>query len=90
MLAFMAAVGLTFVGAGWYLGWYRVEKAPAAEGHRAVHIDIDSAKISADLKKGGERVQGALDNKINGMSKPESVQDSTPSSPVTPLPNPQD
>jgi hypothetical protein len=77
MLALVAAAGLTFAGAGWYLGWYHVEKAPAAEGHRAVHIDINSDKISADLKKGGEKVQGVLDNKINGVKPSEGALEST-------------
>jgi len=78
MLALLAVAGLSFAGAGWYLGWYHVEKAPAAEGHRAVHIDINSQKISADLKKGGERVQGVLDNKINGVKPVDPALDSSP------------
>ena len=77
LLALIAAAGLSFAGAGWYLGWYHVEKAPAAEGHRAVHIDINSDKISADLKKGGEKVQGVLDNKINGVKPVDPVKDSS-------------
>jgi hypothetical protein len=78
LLALLAAAGITFAGAGWYLGWYHVEKAPASEGHRAVHIDIDNDKISADLKKGGEKVQGVLDNRINGVM-PSDTASKTPS-----------
>jgi len=89
LLALLAAAGLTFAGAGWYLGWYHVEKAPAAEGHRAVHIDFDNDKISADLKKGGEKVQGVLDNKINGGMPAETAPKSLPAQTDTPDDPPQ-
>jgi len=90
LLALLAAAGLTFAGAGWYLGWYHIEKAPAAEGHRAVHIDSDNEKISADLKKGGEKVQGVLDNKINGGIPADTAsKDLAPQQPDSPDDLPQ-
>jgi hypothetical protein len=61
LLALFAAALLTFVGVGWHLGWYQVRSVPADEGHRAMHIDIDNNKIGADLKKGEEKVQEALE-----------------------------
>jgi hypothetical protein len=61
LLAFMAAGVLAFAGAGWYLGWYQVESAPAASGKNAVKIEIDRAKIGSDLHKGSEKLQDALE-----------------------------
>jgi hypothetical protein len=61
LLAFMAAVVLAFAGAGWYLGWYQVESAPAPAGKNAVKIEIDRAKIGDDLQKGEEKLHDALE-----------------------------
>ena len=64
LLAFVAAAALTFAGVGWYLGWYQVQDISAAPGHKAVHIDIDGAKIGEDLHRGGEKLQEALDRNL--------------------------
>jgi hypothetical protein len=61
LLAFLAAVVIAFAGAGWYLGWYQVESAPAPAGKNAVKIEIDRSKIGTDLHKGGERLHDVLE-----------------------------
>ena len=50
LLAFTAAVVLTVAGLGWYLGWYRVNSAPSANGHRNVNIDLNTDKITEDIR----------------------------------------
>ena len=62
LLAFLAAVAITFAGVGWYLGWYKVESVPAADpGHHKVTIEVDTKQIDADIHKGKEKVRDALD-----------------------------
>jgi hypothetical protein len=61
LLAFFAAVIIAFAGVGWYLGWYQVERTPAASGKDAVKIEIDRTKIGTDLHKGGEKLQDVID-----------------------------
>jgi hypothetical protein len=61
LLAFLAAAGLTVLGAGYYLGWYSVVSTTGASGHRNVNIDINTKKIGHDLEEGASRVQKALD-----------------------------
>ncbi len=76
LLAFLSAAVLVLAGFGWYLGWYKVHTIPAAEGHRAVNIDIDSKKIGQDLHKGEEKIQETLDkrHKEDGSKRAESTK----------------
>jgi hypothetical protein len=62
LLAFFAAMLLMFLGVGWYLGWYKVQSAPAPPGHRAVNIDVHTDKISEDVRKGKEKLSNALES----------------------------
>jgi hypothetical protein len=84
LLAFLAAVVLTVAIFGWYLRWYRVQSVPAQEGHRAVHIDIDSTKIEQDLYEGEQKIHQALEkhNKpATGTHAEESKKDSSKPAP---------
>jgi hypothetical protein len=56
LLAFTAAAALTVAGLGWYLGWYKIHATPAADGHRNVNIDIDTAKIGDDINRAEKRI----------------------------------
>jgi hypothetical protein len=64
LLAFLAAAAIAFAGAGYYLGWYQVESSASASGHRQVNIDLDSAKMSADLRKESSRVGQVIDTEL--------------------------
>ena len=68
LLAFFAAVTLTVVGVGWYLGWFQT-----------VNIELNTTKIREDLNKGEQKVQQLLDNrrKDRAASKPEGGQESS-------------
>jgi hypothetical protein len=63
LLAFVAALALAFFGAGWYLGWYKVQNAPSASGHRSVNIDFNTKKIEDDLHKEASKISRMLDKK---------------------------
>jgi len=77
LLAFMAAAALTVAGLGWYLGWYRIQTAPASSGHHDVHIDINTEKFQDDihhaeqeiLDKANEQIQKDKD-KTNSQPAP--------------------
>ena len=62
VLAFVAALALTGGGLGWYLDWFRVRSQPAPEGQRSLSIDINTAKIGADLHRGEQNLQKILES----------------------------
>ena len=66
LLALVGAGLIGFVGAGWYLGWYEVDvqTTPSQTGHRKINLDIDSAKMDADLHAGSARVEQVIDAKL--------------------------
>jgi hypothetical protein len=67
LLALVGTAVLTFVGLGWYLGWYKLEPAPSpTPGHQSVTIDIDARKINADVKKGEQKLENALEQAAKG------------------------
>ena len=74
LLAFLAAVTLTVIVAGWYLNWYSIVSVPADNGHRKLSIDIHTDKVGEDLQKGGESMGKWLENttrKTAAQAKPE-------------------
>jgi hypothetical protein len=78
LLALLAFVVLAFAGLGWYQGWYKVERTEAAEGRRAYNVEVNTNKISTDVKRGSEKLQQALEsaktddsNKRAESSKPD-------------------
>jgi hypothetical protein len=52
LLAFLAAVTLTVVGVGWYLGWFQTIK-----------VELNTTKIKDDLQKGEQKVQQFLEKR---------------------------
>ena len=60
MLALVGAAVVVVAGLGWYLGWYRIEAESAAPGYRSFDVDINTAKISQDLKQGKDKLSKAL------------------------------
>lgn len=91
MLALFGAALLTVVGAGWYLGWYKVRSQPASvPGQHSVNIDINTNKISKDLQQGEEKLQQMLEKKTGEEAKKASdglMLPSPSSSPTTSKPS---
>jgi hypothetical protein len=70
MLALFGAALLTVVGAGWYLGWYKVRNQPASvPGEHNVNIRINTKKIGSDIQQGEEKIQQFLENKGSNEAK---------------------
>jgi len=61
ILAFLAALGLTVLGVGYYLGWYSVKSTVGTSGHRSVNIDINTNKIEQDVQKGSAKIEKVLE-----------------------------
>ena len=84
ILAFLAALVLTVLGVGYYLGWYTVKSTMGASGHRSVNIDVNTTKIDQDVRKGSAKIEQALEKQ--GGQQPQK-----PSEPVNLiLPNHQE
>lgn len=69
LLALLAAAGLTFVGVGWYLDWYKVQS-----NGNDVHITINKQKVSTDVRKGEEKVHKALEKGADTAKDVENTQ----------------
>jgi len=61
-LALVGAATVTFLVVGWYLGWYEVSSLPSPNGRQSLHVDINSGKITEDVKKGVEKGAEIVDN----------------------------
>lgn len=84
LLALLAAGLLVFIGLGWYLGWYRVQTSPSADGHRQINVDVNTKKIAEDVGKGVNRskeaVRDFLDRDDNGGSPAQKKVEAQPAS----------
>jgi hypothetical protein len=69
LLAFLAAVVLTFLGVGWYLNWYKIKSDPAPAGHHHVNIDVNSEKIVEDVEKGVQKGEQKLQKVLEHEKK---------------------
>ena len=82
-LALVGAAVVTFAGAGWYLGWYKVSSLPAPNGRQSLQVDINGKKIDEDIE--------SLKNRVGGDGKPAPL--TTPQGPASsffgPEPKPQ-
>jgi hypothetical protein len=61
LLAFLAAAVIMFGGVGWYLDWFQIFNGPAAAGHHVFSVDLDAAKMQADVRKGEATVADAIE-----------------------------
>jgi hypothetical protein len=76
LLALGALALLVFLGLGWYLGWYRIQSTPTADGHRQINIDLNTNKIKTDVSKGEQEVHDIL-NKNTPNTNPTTPGQST-------------
>jgi hypothetical protein len=50
LLALVGAATITFVGLGWYMGWYHVSRQPSITGTQRFNLEVSPNKIAADSK----------------------------------------
>ena len=87
-LAFLGAAVLTFLGVGWYLGWYKINREPSTTGHSRLQVDIDQDKIGKDVKLGAEKVKDAIDKNTSDPVVPtdkKPIGAINPAAPFTPV-----
>jgi hypothetical protein len=92
LLAFLAAVAIAVVAAGWYLGWFQITQRPLPHGHEAVEIDINKDKLVDDLQRGSEEIikdgregiQKLLDKKQQQETKSKPHGTDEPAEPLFP------
>jgi hypothetical protein len=66
----LAALGLiVFFGVGWFLGWYKVQTTPTADGHRQIAIDLNTDKIKNDVTTEENKLHDLLAGK-DGQTPP--------------------
>ena len=63
------AYPLTFLGLGWYFGWYTISSKPGTTaGHTSVEIDLNKKKFEADVDRGVKAVGEGV-HKLTGSDK---------------------
>lgn len=75
LLALVGLVVVVFVGAGWYLGWYKVAEQSDGQGHPQLRIQVNASQVTSDLHKAEQKV-------IEDLEKAKAA--STPAAPSAP------
>jgi hypothetical protein len=75
LLALFGLAVILFLGLGWYLNWYSFRAvAPAEPGRKTYTIDINTKKISEDvrqkIREGEERLHDFFDNEPDRAGVP--------------------
>lgn len=74
LFALVGAGTIAFVGLGWYLDWYKLTRQPSGSGTQRLAVDLNSDKITGDVKKGiergGEIIDHIRDNGNNNQQQP--------------------
>jgi hypothetical protein len=63
LLALMMAVLLIVGAVGWYLDWFKVNTAPAGDGHTAIHIDWNALKFHQSMSSWTAKLAEITDKK---------------------------
>jgi hypothetical protein len=74
LLALLAAAVLVFLGAGYYLDWYRIRPTGADANRQSFNVDINGKKIRDDVNRGVKDGAEKLHDVIEGVEKrPDSA-----------------
>jgi hypothetical protein len=71
VFALVGAATITFVGLGWYLGWYKLIRQPGTPGTQRFQVDVNPNKFTNDMKKGAQRVEEIYDRLTDENNKPD-------------------
>jgi hypothetical protein len=87
LLALIGAALVAFLVVGWYLGWYQISTPSSPGGKQSFQVDINSDKITDDVKKGVEQGSEFVDN-LRDKSKgdPKASQPGPATNFFTPTP----
>lgn len=73
LLALVGAAVVTFVGLGWYLGWYNLTRQPGTPGTQRFQVDVNPNKFTTDVKKGVQKVEDIYEHLTDENNKPEQT-----------------
>lgn len=83
ILALVGAATVTFLAVGWYLGWYKVDKAPQVGTQGGLHVQINTDKALKDSGKGLDWVADKVQDFRNPSADSKPAPLSTPQGPAS-------
>ncbi len=87
MRNFFALIGLLvvgFLGAGWYLGWYKLSFSRNPDGSAQVKADVNTRKVTADTGEGMKQVGAFLNSQAQKAGDGKAGPLANTPGPVTP------
>lgn len=87
----LALIGLAVVvvgGAGWYLGWYKVDVTKAPDGKPQITTTIDTSKATVDVQHGAKHGWELLAEQARKAAE-ENKQNLPPANTPAPMTAPQ-
>ena len=88
LLALVGLVVVGFAGLGWYLGWYKLSVKSTTDGKYNVAGDVDSRKITDDVKNFGKKVGKVLNDETPAAPTTSGTSFVGPPLPASLLPPP--
>jgi hypothetical protein len=85
LLALVGFVVVGFVGAGWYLGWYKLGVDSHDPSHPTIKVEVETDKIKQDVKKEVKAVGTSFQS---GQVAPQADPTVLPPLPAPPAPPP--
>ncbi len=69
MFALVGFATIAFVGLGWYLGWYDLNRQPGTPGKQKFNLEINPTKLTSDVKKAAECVSDISERLTDDSNK---------------------
>lgn len=76
LLTVVALLLVVAAVAGWYFGWYSVERTPT-DGHEKIEIDVNKEKAKTDIRRGEDEVKDTWDKATGRMKSAVTSKAST-------------
>jgi hypothetical protein len=87
LLALIGLAVVVFLGAGYYLGWYKLDTSTGLNGKQHISFEVDTKKIAADSKDGLEKAKDKAGDLVDNLKKDQSEGTSQPTGPHLPSPS---
>lgn len=82
MLALAALALIGFAAIGYFRGWYSIESVPGTAGGRHIEIDVNSNKITQDIKASKDKLRNLLNSDKKNEPTPGPYLPSIPGVPT--------
>ncbi|MCX7664666.1 MAG: hypothetical protein N2112_03875 [Gemmataceae bacterium] len=93
LFALIGLATVAFLGAGWYLGWYKISAEKSPTGTQNINVSLDTGKITSDVQTGvkqGAEVGGEFVNKLKDMKQDKPAPMTVPQGPASRFFSPED